>query len=184
MELRHLRYFCAVAEHRSFTVAARQLNVSQSGVSGQVRDLEKEIGVTFLHRGKREVALTPEGLAFFHEAREILMRSERAVDIAMRASKGQSGRLTVGLCGPVTASCLPKAIRTFRKQFPGVALSLREHAPAEQVDALLRPDDVGEGENGKFVIAAACQQFHAGAGRQIEFRLQAPILARMVLPWE
>ncbi|MCU1323967.1 MAG: transcriptional regulator, LysR family [Acidobacteriaceae bacterium] len=137
MELRHLRYFCAVAEHRSFTVAARQLNVSQSGVSGQVRDLEKEIGVTLLHRRKREVALTPEGSAFFHEAREILMRSERAVDMAMRASKGQSGRLTVGLCGPVTASCLPKAIRTFRKQFPGVALSLREHSPAEQVDALL-----------------------------------------------
>jgi DNA-binding transcriptional LysR family regulator len=137
MELRHLRYFCAVATHRSFTVAARHLNVSQSGVSGQVRDLEKEIGVTLLHRKQREVMLTPEGSAFFNEAREILLRSERAIEAARGASKGLSGRLTVGLCGPVTAFCLPKAIQIFRKQFPGVSLGIREYAPAEQVDALL-----------------------------------------------
>ena len=74
-EAKKSRYFCAVAEHRSFTTAARQLNVSQSGVSGQVRDLEKEIGVSLFRRNQREVTLTPEGTVFFHEAREILIQS-------------------------------------------------------------------------------------------------------------
>jgi len=118
-------------------VAARQLNVSQSGVSGQVRDLEKEIGVKLLYRKQREVMLTSEGLVFYNEAREILHRADSAVERAQRASSGESGRLTVGLCGPVTAFCLPKAIRMFRKQFPAVSLALREYVPAEQVDALL-----------------------------------------------
>ena len=144
MELRHLRYFCAVAEHRSFTLAARKLNVSQSGVSGQVRDLEKEIGVTLLHRAQREVALTPEGLTFFEEARDILMRADRAIQLALGVAKGQSGKLTVGLCGPVTASFLPQLIRTFRKQYPGIALALKDYAPSEQVTALLNEQiDIG-----------------------------------------
>ena len=138
MELRHLRYFCAVAEHRSFTYAARQLNVSQSGVSGQVRDLEAEIGVSLLRRNRREVALTPEGVVFFEEAREILQRAQRAVELTLRASRGQTGRLTVGLCGPVTAPILPRIIRRFRKRFPGVVVAIREYTPAEQMDALLR----------------------------------------------
>jgi DNA-binding transcriptional LysR family regulator len=137
MELRHLRYFCAVAEHGSFTTAARQLNVSQSGVSGQVRDLEKEIGGSLFRRNRREVTLTPEGSVFFQEAREILIRVDRAVELAVRSSKGVSGTLTVGLCGPVTAAFLPKLIRKFRKQFPGVSLALRERVPSEQIEALL-----------------------------------------------
>jgi DNA-binding transcriptional LysR family regulator len=137
MELRHLKYFCAVAEHKNFTVAARRLNVSQSGVSGQVRDLEQEIGLQLFRRNKREVLLTPAGAIFFEEARDILLRAERAIELAHRASEGQSGKLTVGLCGPVTATFLPRVIRTFRKQHPGVALSVRERTPAEQVNALL-----------------------------------------------
>ncbi len=137
MELRHFRYFCAVAEHRSFTIAARQLHVSQSGVSGQVRELERELGVPLLRRNHREVTLTPEGIVFFAEAREILLRAERAVELAVKASRGQTGKLTVGLCGPVTAPILPKLIRRFRKQYPGVVVAIKERAPAEQVDALL-----------------------------------------------
>ena len=137
MELRHLRYFCAVAEHRSFTTAARQLNVSQSGVSGQVRDLEQEIGVSLFRRNQREVTLTPEGTIFFHEAREILIRADRAVELAVRSSKGMSGTLRVGLCGPATAVFLPKLIRKFRRQFPGVTVALRELNTSEQIEALL-----------------------------------------------
>jgi DNA-binding transcriptional LysR family regulator len=137
MELRHLRYFCAVAEERSFTGAGRQLNVSQSGLSGQIRDLEREIGVMLLRRNQREVALTAEGAAFLKEARDILERAENAVQIARKTSQGQFGKLRVGLCGPVTALFLPKLIRAFRKQYPGVALSLKEYEPFEQVDAIL-----------------------------------------------
>ncbi len=137
MELRHLRYFCSVAEHRSFTLAARQLNVSQSGVSGQVKDLEHELGVTLLHRTQREVRLTPDGMVFWEEAREILRRAEQAIELTRRSSEGKAGKLTVGLCGPVTAVFLPRLIRKFRKQFPDVALALRERAPSEQMEALL-----------------------------------------------
>ena len=137
MELRHLRYFCAVAENGSFTTAARQLNVSQSGVSGQVRDLEREIGVDLFRRKQREVTLTPEGSAFFGEAREILLRADRAVATAVKSSQGVTGTLTVGLCGPTTAAFLPKLIRKFRKQFPGVTIALRELAPSAQIEGLL-----------------------------------------------
>ncbi len=137
MELRHLRYFCAVAQHHSFTVAAQQLHVSQSGVSGQVRALEKELGVALFRRSQREVTLTPEGILFFDEAREILLRTERAVELAVRASQGQTGKITLGLCGPVTAPILPGLIRKFRQQFPGAVVAIKEREPAEQVDALV-----------------------------------------------
>ena len=75
--------------------------------------------------------------AFLAEARDILSHAERAVEMARKASHGQFGKLSIGLCGPVTALFLPKLIRTFRKHYPGVALSLKERAPFEQVDALL-----------------------------------------------
>ncbi len=138
MELRHLRYFCAVAEHQSFTLAARRLHVSQSGVSGQVRDLEKEIGITLLQRNSRDVSLTPEGAIFLREAREILKHSERAVDLALRASRGQFGKLTIGLCGPATAPFLPRLIRGFRKRQPGVNLSLKDIDAMQQPEALIQ----------------------------------------------
>jgi DNA-binding transcriptional LysR family regulator len=144
MELRHLRYFCAVAEERSFTAAARRLNASQSGLSGQVRDLEREIGVLLLRRDQREVSLTPEGSAFLQEAKAILTRAEQAVNIAVKASQGEFGKLSLGLCGPVTAMFLPKLIRAFRKRYPAVTLSLKEYAPFEQVKALINGDiDLG-----------------------------------------
>jgi DNA-binding transcriptional LysR family regulator len=136
MELRHLRYFCAVAGDQSFTLAARRLHVSQSGVSGQVRDLEREIGVRLLQRTPREVSLTPEGAVFLREAQEILKHSERAVDLALRASRGQFGRLTIGLCGPATAPFLPRLIRGFRKSQPGVNVSIKDLDPMHQPEAL------------------------------------------------
>jgi DNA-binding transcriptional LysR family regulator len=144
MELRHLKYFCAVAEQRSFSAASRQLNVSQSGVSGQILDLERELGFTLLRRNKREVALTPEGATFYNEARGILDRAARAIEMASKVAKGESGRVAVGLCGPVTAPFLPKLIRAFRKLHPGVTLSLHERHPVEQLDALLNQEiDIG-----------------------------------------
>jgi len=136
VELRHLRYFCAVAENQSFTLAARQLHVSQSGVSGQVRDLEKEMGVTLLRRNQRDVSLTPEGAIFLPEAREILAHAERAIEMAVRASRGQFGELGIGLCGPATAPFLPRLIREFRRHQPGVTLVLKDISPALQPEAL------------------------------------------------
>ena len=144
MELRHLRYFCTVAEESSFTFAARRLHVSQSGVSGQVRDLEKELGVTLLYRDRRRVSLTPEGAAFLREAREILERAEKAKDMVVRASQGQYGRLTIGLCGPATAPFLPRLIQGFRKRHPGVTMILKDLDPAHQPEALAKREiDIG-----------------------------------------
>lgn len=144
MELRHLRYFCSVAEHCSFTRAARQLHVSQSGVSGQVRDLETELGLSLFHRNQHEVRLTAEGVVFLREARDILSRVDEAVELTRQSSQGASGTLTVGLCGPVTAMFLPELLRTFRSQCPEVMVKLRERVPAEQVEALLKGElDVG-----------------------------------------
>jgi len=144
MELRHLRYFCAVAEERSFTEASRRLHVSQSGVSGQVRDLEQEIGATLLHRNRREVSLTPEGALFLREAQEILAHADRAVEIVTRASQGQYGKMSIGLCGPSTMPFLPRIIQQFRKRQPGVTLTLKDFEPARQPAALAdRKIDIG-----------------------------------------
>jgi DNA-binding transcriptional LysR family regulator len=137
MELRHLRYFCAVAQEQSFTLAARRLHVSQSGVSGQIRDLEAELGVTLFRRTQRTVSLTPEGSAFLSSARDILDRAERAVEMLKEASSGRYGKLNTGLCGPATAPFLLRLIKLFRKHQPGVTLSLKELNPALQPEALV-----------------------------------------------
>lgn len=145
MELRHLRYFCAVAEEQSFTAAARRLHVSQSGVSGQIRDLERELGgVLLLRRNRREVMLTPAGALFLREAQEIVAHAERAVEMVVRTSLGQYGKLTVGLCGPATAPFLPRLIREFRRRQPGVMLAIRDFEPARQPTAIVnREIDIG-----------------------------------------
>ena len=137
MELRHLRYFCAVAEEGNFSLAAKRLNVSQSGVSGQVRDLEKEIGVTLLRRGAREVTLTPQGVIFFEEAKGIILRAEHAVELVLKSSRGEVGKLSVGLCGPVTSTILPEIIRKFRERFPEIELVSKERTSAEQVTCFI-----------------------------------------------
>ena len=109
-----------------------------------MRDLERELGVTLLRRSQREVTLTPEGAVFLREAQDILARAERAVEIVTRASHGQYGKLTIGLCGPATSPFLPGLIREFRKRHPGVMLSLRDIEPVMQPSALAnREIDIG-----------------------------------------
>jgi DNA-binding transcriptional LysR family regulator len=172
MELRHLRYFCAVAEESSFTFAARRLHVSQSGVSGQVRALEDELGVTLLRRNQRKVSLTPEGAVFLREAREILERTEQAKETVVRAKQGQYGRLAVGLCGPATAPFLPRLIREFRKKQPGVMVTLKDLDPAHQSDALAKREiDIG-------FTRSVPAEFRKVLGSEILFR--EPVVA--VLP--
>jgi DNA-binding transcriptional LysR family regulator len=144
MELRHLRYFCAVAEELSFTLAARRLHVSQSGVSGQVRNLEQELGVALFYRNQRNVSLTPEGSAFLGEVRDILERTDRAAEMVAQTAKGHRGKLKIGLCGPATAPFLPRLIREFRKRHAGISLSLKDLDPAHQPEALVNGQiDVG-----------------------------------------
>src|SRR4051812_46765453 len=99
MELRHLKYFVAVAEELHFGKAAERLYIAQPPLSKQIQKLEQELGVSLLVRTKRSVRLTPAGEAFLQEARQILAQTERCVQEARRAGNGEIGRLSVGFVG-------------------------------------------------------------------------------------
>lgn len=144
MELRHIRYFCAVADWQGFNRAARALRVSQSAISEQILDLEREIGTRLLNRKQRSLSLTPAGEIFLEEARKILADAERAIDRARRTGRGEIGALRTGFLVWGASSFLPRVIREFRDLHPGVRLSLVEMLPAAQSEALLRGTlDVG-----------------------------------------
>ncbi|WP_059002118.1 LysR family transcriptional regulator [Leptolyngbya sp. NIES-2104] len=136
MELRHLRYFVAVAEELHFGHAAQRLQIAQPPLSQQIRQLEQELGVELLYRTKRTVRLTEAGQAFLQQARQILVQSEQAIEVAQRASRGEVGRLAIGFVGSATCSLLPDVVRSFRRQFPDVRLLLHEMTTSEQLEAL------------------------------------------------
>ena len=138
MELRHLRYFVAVAEELHFGRAANRVGIAQPPLSKQIQQLEDEIGVKLFKRTKRSVSLTHAGETFLKEARQALELSERAVRSARRADRGEIGRLVVGFVGSATYSFLPYALRSFRNRFPNVELVLLELTTYEQLDALHR----------------------------------------------
>src|SRR2546427_12603853 len=103
MELRHLRYFRAVAESKGFREAARRLHVVQPALSQTVSDLERELGVRLLTRNSRSVRLTSEGEGFLKEAKEILADADRSVGLARGAARGGMGAWSVGLFGSGSA---------------------------------------------------------------------------------
>jgi len=127
MELRHLRYFIAVAEELHFGRAAEQLGISQPPLSQQIQALEEELGVRLFERTNRRVALSEVGRLFLPEARQVLAQLEQAVAVARRAQRGELGELKVGFTSsaPFT-STIPRAIRAFRQACPEVYLDLRE----------------------------------------------------------
>ncbi|SFA78570.1 LysR family transcriptional regulator [Azotobacter beijerinckii] len=127
MELRHLRYFIAVAEELHFGRAAEQLGISQPPLSQQIQALEEELGARLFERTNRRVALSAVGRLFLPEARQVLAQLEQAVDVARRAQRGELGELKVGFTAsaPFT-STIPRAIRAFRQACPEVHLDLRE----------------------------------------------------------
>ncbi len=136
MELRHLRYFVAVAESLSFTAAAERLGVSQPPLSQQIRDLEAELGTPLLWRTSRSVALTPAGTAFLARARGILGEVEEACAEARAVGAGRTGTLDIGLTGSILAGPLGRLIRLFGERYPGVLVRLHEMPPGEQPAAL------------------------------------------------
>lgn len=137
MELRHLRYFCAVAEAEGFARAAAHLHVSQSAISEQMRDLEAEIGVPLFDRSERRATLTAHGKVFWKEALLTLSAADWAIEAAQRSVRGELGALTIGFFVGGTDAFFPRLIRTFRQQSPKVRVSLTEMTPTEQYEALL-----------------------------------------------
>lgn len=144
MELRHLRYFVAVASELHFGRAAEKLHISQPPLSMQIRALEEEMGVTLLHRTRRHVSLTRAGKAFLQDARQILERTDQAVLTARRAGRGEIGELAVGFISVADYNLLPLVLREFRRQYPLVALSLKESTTdAQMIDLVEGQIDVG-----------------------------------------
>ena len=144
MELRHLRYFIAVAEELHFGRAALRLHMAQPPLSQQIRQLEDELGVPLFHRTKRRVQLTSAGQVFLDEARRTLTQAAQAVRAAQRAHRGEIGRLSVGFVNPAMVEILPNILRLFRERFPEVDLTLHEMSTTPQLQALReRRIDVG-----------------------------------------
>ena len=137
MELRHLRYFVAVAEELNFGRAAERLRIAQPPLSRQIRDLERELGTPLFERVPRGVVLTPAGRAFLPEARLTLAQAERAQRTAQRAARGETGRLRVGFVEAASYSgLLPEVLGFFRMHLPSIGISLFEMDSMEtQVEA-------------------------------------------------
>jgi LysR family hca operon transcriptional activator len=129
MELRHLRYFVAVAAHGNFNRAAASLHLTQPALSRQVKDLEEELGVMLLNRGKNAVTMTESGIAFFEEAREVLARAEQAVQRVR--GEGKSEILRVGYAPSMTVGIIPGALEKFQAQRPRVRLELTDLSSRE-----------------------------------------------------
>jgi DNA-binding transcriptional LysR family regulator len=141
MELRHLRYFLAVAEERHITRAAARLGLQQPPLSQQIHALEKELGTKLFNRLPRGVELTPAGEGFLEEARALLSGVERATVRARAAAMGQRGRISIGLT--TSASLHPgvsRILRAYTESHPAVALDLHASSAAGLTEALLRGD--------------------------------------------
>lgn len=136
MELRHLRYFVAVAEELHFRRAAERLHMSQPPLSQQIRQLEEEVGAQLLVRNQRKVELTAAGVVFLERAREILDSVEDAARQARRVQRGEVGRLAVGFVGSAMYSFVPELLRGFRESAPDIALRLHELGTTEQLRQL------------------------------------------------
>jgi DNA-binding transcriptional LysR family regulator len=136
MELRHLRYFVAVAEHLNFTKAAMKLNLAQPSLTRQIHNLEDEIGVRLLSRSKSHVSLTEEGRSFLVDARRILGLATESVLAVQRLSRGETGELNIAYLSNFNFELLPETLDAFRQTFPHIALNLFDMTPAEQFRAL------------------------------------------------
>jgi DNA-binding transcriptional LysR family regulator len=144
MELRHLRYFVAVAEDLNFTKAASKLHLAQPSLTRQIHNLEDEIGVRLLNRSKSQVTLTEEGRSFLADARRILALASESILSVQRLSRGETGQLNIAYLPNFDFGLLPETLGLFRQAFPHVALNLFDMTPAEQFRALeARKIDLG-----------------------------------------
>jgi DNA-binding transcriptional LysR family regulator len=136
MELRHLRYFIAVAEELHFGRAARRVFISQPPLSKQIKQLEDEVGTALLSRSHRHVQLTEAGKLFLVQAKDIVAKAEAAMEVARRTGQGERGGLIVGYIVYAAMTVLPTTLAAFRRRWPAVDVGLRRLYCPEQVAAL------------------------------------------------
>ncbi|MED4907871.1 LysR substrate-binding domain-containing protein [Brevibacillus centrosporus] len=134
MELRHIRYFLALAEELNFSRAAERLHIAQPPLSRQIQQLEDEVGVPLFYRNKRRVELTNAGKAFLEKAYEMIDLVEDACDTARMAARAEHGKLIIGFTG--TAENLLPLLSDYRRRYPDVSLNLQLMGTTAQVAAL------------------------------------------------
>jgi DNA-binding transcriptional LysR family regulator len=136
VELRHLRYFVAVAEELHISRAAERLHVAQPAVSEQIRKLERDVGVELLDRTRRRIALTDAGAAFLVEARWVLEGAELARLAARSAQEREACRLRVGYAPAAIPPIVPLALQRLASGMPHLRASMHEGTPLELIDAI------------------------------------------------
>lgn len=129
MELRHLRYFQAVAEELSYSKAAHRLRIAQPALSRAVQEVEREMGVNLIDRNRRSARLTPAGAVFLQEINLLLERFEESLRRVKRTAAGEEGELRLGYIGPPTQPFLGRLLLAYRKRYPLVSLHLEERTP-------------------------------------------------------
>lgn len=129
MDLRHLRYFQAVAEEMSFSRASKRLHIAQPALSRAVQELERDIGTRLIDRNRRTFALTPAGAVLLTETGLILERLEESLRRVRRTAKGEEGELRLGYIGPPTQPFLGRLLHDYRQRFPKVSVHLEERTP-------------------------------------------------------
>src|SRR3954466_10859313 len=144
MELRHLRYFVAVAEELNFTRAAEKLRLAQPSLTRQIHNLEEELGVRLLDRTRNQVSLTEEGRRFLIDAQRLVALSLESVKAMQRFSRGESGQLNLGYLFKFNFDLLPATLNSFYQSFPEISVNLFDMSPAQQLLALeARKIDLG-----------------------------------------
>ncbi|MFC0266695.1 LysR family transcriptional regulator [Kushneria aurantia] len=144
MELRHLRYFVAVAENLHFGQAARQLNISQPPLSSQIKNLEEEVEVQLLIRNNKEVRLTPAGKNFLTAAKNCIATLERDIAVTRRIAEGKQGSVSIGFSGTMSFHLVPEIVKNLNEHHPDIDIQLQQLTTHDQVASLLHGDiDVG-----------------------------------------
>lgn len=183
MELRHLRYFIAVAEELNFTRAAEKLHIAQPPLSQQIQQLETELGFQLFHRTKRTVVLTEAGQVFFEESQKIMQQVDRAIQLGQQTSRGELGQLTIGFVSSAAHNVVPAILQQFRTLHPLLKLELREMTTNEQLQRLqdgqidigfIRPP-VADGINSEIIfqetlIVALPQAHRMAQNTKVELR--------------
>lgn len=167
MELRHLRYFAAVAEEKSFSKAAERLFISQPPLSRQIKQLEEEMGVVLIDRDQRPLKLTEAGVFFYEHATQILKKSDNLRAMTMR--KGIfDGSLNIGFVASILYGTLPRVISRFRKVHPNIEIKLHELNSWQQTQALT---------NGKIDVGFGRLFFEDASVRRILLREESLVVA-------